>query len=275
MTERDLSMPQKGQSLLAISDNDIHVWLVKPDVITESALLRQYWQLIDAEESARIKRLRRRQQQHNSLLSRVLVRYVLSQYEGLQEQQWRFVSTAQGKPVAVYPAGYHGRQLQFNISHTQGLIVCAVSVTQAIGCDVETTKRQNNWQGIAQHYFSDDEQAHLFSLPKVRQRQRFFDLWTLKESVVKASGLGLAIGLDSFTMVIGEAGAGNVNRNIHQAKNSLIETAQRQSLLIYPCDHFTVAVTVDAPSRAVQTPYNLRCFDSVPLVSYQELTGLK
>src|SRR5690606_23970266 len=57
---------------------------------------------------------------------------------------------------------------------------------------------------LARRFFSPAEVEWLGSLPETRVREAFLDLWTLKESVLKAIGTGLATPLKSFTIEIDE-----------------------------------------------------------------------
>ena len=67
-----------------------------------------------------------------------------------------------------------------------------------IGVDVERLSRVTKPSLIADRFFAPAEVAALRALPEPQQRQRFFELWTLKESYIKARGLGLAIPLHQF-----------------------------------------------------------------------------
>ena len=78
------------------------------------------------------------------------------------------------------------RDISFSISHSEALVACALSTTaRPIGLDVEHVRPIA--AGDFELYLSDDERAHAG-----HDAQRFFALWTRKESVVKAHGAGLA-----------------------------------------------------------------------------------
>ncbi|OQX76898.1 MAG: hypothetical protein B6D64_09075 [Bacteroidetes bacterium 4484_276] len=89
------------------------------------------------------------------------------------------------------------RDIHFNISHSGKWVVCAVSEKE-VGIDVEKIRKINF--NVARRFFSTTEVDQLFSLPEKAQLNYFFDLWTLKESYLKALGTGLTKPLSSFTV---------------------------------------------------------------------------
>src|SRR6185437_11027402 len=97
--------------------------------------------------------------------------------------------------------------LQFNISHSSDLVMLGVTSDGALGVDAESIEaREADIQGLGR-YFAPQESAALLALPATARRRRFFELWTLKESYIKARGLGLAIALDAFRFELaGERG---------------------------------------------------------------------
>jgi 4'-phosphopantetheinyl transferase len=76
-----------------------------------------------------------------------------------------------------------------------------VTATADVGFDLEEAREPAPLE-IAPRYFSRRELAELHRLPPARQTDRFYALWTFKESYIKGRGLGLAIPLDSFTVEI-------------------------------------------------------------------------
>lgn len=152
---------------------------------------------LDDEELAHSRRLRFPQHQREYILSHALLRTTLSQYADIAPTQWGLLRNASGKPYLVETVG--AERLRFNLSHTHGLSVCAVTLDCDLGVDVEFHANRESLLDVADHYFSQREIADLRALPKAVQGDVFFRYWTLKESYIKARGEGLSIPLDSFS----------------------------------------------------------------------------
>ncbi len=93
--------------------------------------------------------------------------------------------------------------LYFNLSHTKGLVGVAVS-TGPVGLDVECLDREINPIEIADDILTAAEVRSLLALNPVEMRQRFFRLWTLKESYLKAIGAGFCVEPRSFSFEFNE-----------------------------------------------------------------------
>lgn len=184
-----------------LATDEIHLWQVFDDRLPETALA-DCLGLLDAEEYARHRRFRHRGAQRQHLIARALVRTTLSRYAEPAPRDWRFIRNAYGRPEIADP----DVDLRFNVSHSEGLIVCAVARRREIGVDVEHRQRRGRMADIAERFFSAREAAALRALPEARQQQRFFDYWTLKEAYIKARGMGLALPLGGFSFHL-DAGA--------------------------------------------------------------------
>ena len=135
------------------------------------------------------------------LATRALCRSVLSLYADVPPAQWRFAEGERGKPYIATPLPTPA--LHFNLTNTLGLIACVVSrVYPVLGVDAEFLGRHGETVNIAEHFFSASEVHALRTLPTEQQRERFFCYWTLKESYIKARGLGLALPLDQFSFLL-------------------------------------------------------------------------
>ncbi len=97
--------------------------------------------------------------------------------------------------------------LGINLSHTAGLVAVALARDHQVGVDVEWTDRPGRTVELAHRWFAPTELAALLALPDgLPRRQRFFELWTLKEGYIKARGLGLRVPLGSFAFDLEGAG---------------------------------------------------------------------
>lgn len=163
-----------------------------------------YDALLTEGERARHQRFMFERDRDLFLATRALVRATLSRYADVAPEEWRFERTEHGKPYLVGPTD--APRLHFNLSNTYGLVACAVSSElESVGVDVENTTRGTDAIEIADRFFSELEVAALHALPEARHQERFFSYWTLKESYIKARGLGLAIPLGHFSFLIEEA----------------------------------------------------------------------
>jgi 4'-phosphopantetheinyl transferase len=132
-----------------------------------------------------------------------LLRRTLSLYGGLTPSEWRFDSNPYGKPAI---AADQSNTLAFNLSHTRGLVACAVATSTDVGLDVEGIRDTPAPREIAARYFSDAEIRQLDACPPADYAQRFIEIWTLKESYIKAIGTGLHHPLDSFSFTFDRNG---------------------------------------------------------------------
>jgi len=88
--------------------------------------------------------------------------------------------------------------LQFNLSHSDGLAVYAISTQRRVGVDIEHV-RPIRHAGLLRE-FSPSERSTIHLLPEDEQRKAFFRLWTCKEAYVKANGQGMSLPFGSFDL---------------------------------------------------------------------------
>jgi 4'-phosphopantetheinyl transferase len=178
----------------------VDVDLVSTAKVDDTTLSSSYRDLITPDENARMARFVFERDRRQFLITRALVRTMLSRYAQVAPHAWRFVTNPFGRPeVLDRPA--HVPDLRFNLSHTDGLIACAVTVGREVGVDVENITRQVT-HDIPGRFFAPREVADLRSLPESDQPRVFFDYWTLKEAYIKARGLGLSLPLSDFAFCL-------------------------------------------------------------------------
>lgn len=189
-------------SRLALPPTDAHIWYALPDELTEPRLLDAYRALMAPGERERQLRYYFEKNRHEYLITRALVRTALSRYADVPPDAWVFEAGEHGKPYIVRPEV--SPRLSFNLSNTTGMVACIIAIEREVGVDVEEIERAVRAMEIADRFFSPSEVRALRGLPEPEQPGRFITYWTLKESYIKARGMGLAIPLDHFSFLISE-----------------------------------------------------------------------
>ena len=182
-----------------LSPAKVHVWTTATAGADSDDHLARYRRSVPADEAARSLRFVQPADQARFLLARLLARHALSRFASVAPIAWQFRFNDHGRPeLASRPSA--APDLRFNISHTEGLVACAIAIGREVGVDVEHVGRPLH-HDIAERFFSPQEVADLRGLPDEQQPLAFFDYWTLKEAYIKARGLGLALPLGQFTFV--------------------------------------------------------------------------
>ena len=185
---------------LTLSSHAVDIWYLWPDRVTDVARLASHEQILTDDERLRTQSFRFPEHRHSHLLTRAFVRTLLSQYSDVKPAEWRFVRSRYGRPEISGPAS--APAINFSLSHTKGLIACAISGEGSIGVDAENVERVADYMEIAQRFFAPAEHGSLQGLAGSDRPRRFFEYWTLKESYVKARGLGLSLDLSGFAFRI-------------------------------------------------------------------------
>lgn len=185
---------------LLLGPGEAHLWLFRYHGVDDPSLLAAFRDLLDDEERARMDRYMMERSRREFLATHALARSTLSRYAGVAPRNWRFRSNAYGRPEIANGGALPS--LRFNLSNCDGLVACLVALDREIGVDVEDLERRGPNLGVADRYFAPLEVASLRALPEHAQRRRFFDYWTLKESYIKARGMGLAIPLHHFWFTV-------------------------------------------------------------------------
>lgn len=130
--------------------------------------------------------------------ARASLRAILARYLGEGPEHLGFVLGPHGKPELADPKS----ALRFNLSHSGGLALLAVSRAREVGVDVEALRPVPDAEAIAERFFSPAESAALRLLPTEQRLLAFFRCWTSKEAYLKAIGDGLAKPLDGFDVAV-------------------------------------------------------------------------
>jgi 4'-phosphopantetheinyl transferase len=189
---------EEMNAALTLTPAEVHLWLAYYDAITDERLLADYRPLLNQDEKEQQARFYFAKDRLRYLVTRALVRTVLSRYESIGPGEWIFSTNAYGCPEIANEQVKEER-LSFNISHTHSLIVLGVTRRRALGVDVENWRARDVSIDIADRFFAPAEVKALSGVPPHQQQYRFFEYWTFKESYIKARGMGLSLPLDKFS----------------------------------------------------------------------------
>ena len=169
---------------------------IDPASVTSPGVLDRMLGWLDDAERARFERFKQVQHRHAFLVSHALVRGVLGHLLDAAPESLKFDSVGRNKPVLHWPKT--DQPLHFNLAHTEGLAVLAVS-TEPVGIDTEWLARKVDVVPLARRYFTVCEQNDIASQPsQALARQRFLMYWTLKEAYLKAQAWGIVDRLNGF-----------------------------------------------------------------------------
>ncbi|GIU16660.1 MULTISPECIES: 4'-phosphopantetheinyl transferase superfamily protein [unclassified Shewanella] len=223
--------------------------LIEAELTEATKAILQSW--LPQDETDKVNRYIKQSAKEQGLLVRGFLRallskqvsHLLSQQANLQPDEWRFKYGEKGKP-RLSDEQFLQTGLHFNLSHSGDWLVVGICELQGLaahslefGVDIERCRSSTNIHSILSHYFSEPEQAALLALPQELQRARFFDLWALKESYIKAKGSGLALSLKSFAFDFSSLIETSIELDVTQSLNYTAASKGRSDIQQLPCKH--------------------------------------
>lgn len=223
---------------LASLGQRLHLWLIDSDAVVSIADSN----LLNRDEVRRWNRYLRSEDRDLFLVAHVFTRRVLSLYADVAPGEWAFSTNEYGRPEI---AGPEHPGLRFNLAHTNGMVAVLVHDETDAGVDIEQIGRVEDPLAMAANVFADQERALLQGLGPAELDARFSRLWTLKESFIKAKGMGLAIPLKDFWFSV------DVPPPIRMDCLAGVdpEPGTWQFAIVEPAPNYVVAVARSAPGR--------------------------
>ncbi len=215
----------------------IDLWYVRLDEITDAAEFDRCRAILSADERERLRRFTHKEAGWLFLVGRGLLRRTLARYIGRSPRELEFRYNAHGKPSLAAP---DGTRLEFSLSHTRGLVACAVGFGCRLGVDVERERAVDNALEIARRFFAPTEAAGLEKLSPKRRSAAFLDLWTLREALAKARGAGLASLRGDYALSL--SGDNDVSVTFNESSDE--KPADWQVLRLRPVPGYRAALAV-------------------------------
>jgi 4'-phosphopantetheinyl transferase len=154
-------------------------------------------QILTSDERTRADRFHFERDRRMFISCRATLRRLLAERIGKPPESLAFEHGPQGKP------SLRGIEISFNLSHSGHWFACAISSGGPVGMDIEHIHPLDDMLAMAQHFFAPAEVQRLFAVPENERTHSFFQCWTRKEAVIKATGEGVSRPLDSFEVAFG------------------------------------------------------------------------
>ncbi|WP_212112461.1 4'-phosphopantetheinyl transferase family protein [Bartonella queenslandensis] len=238
----------------------IQIWYSPLAKIDQQLYLR-YLALLSPCEHKRFRQFKAKSAQNEYLVGRVLLRTILSKMAPIAPQEWQFISNKYGRPEITPTQKWAVLGLNFNISHSCGLVVLAISNDCCIGIDVEAITRPINAKELAYRCFTSTEANFICDVNGKKRLERFYTIWILKEAYSKALGLGLSLPFDSFSFDLSET-QHNIIKLTSQHPSSALWRFARWKIK----SNHQIALAI-LPQHS---SFKIKFFKSLPLITQKE-----
>lgn len=172
--------------------DDIHIWQFDLDAPI-SAVVRAR-DALSSDEVASARRFARETDRRRYEIGRAALRHLLGEYTGVAANELRFRYGDRGKPSLE--GGAFAADVRFNVAHSDGVFMCAVTSGRDVGIDVERVHDGLDLDAMMALAFTADEQNDVRR--SVAPPVEFTRIWVRKEAVAKATGEGMGAGLFSL-----------------------------------------------------------------------------
>jgi 4'-phosphopantetheinyl transferase len=183
---------------LLLESDEVHVWCSSLDL--EAPQVESLERSLAGDERVRAGRFYFQKDRKYFIVARALLRLILGHYLNIEPGQLRFYYSQYGKPVLA--GDYGADSLNFNLSHSNGLALYAVTRGREIGVDIERVQADLAHEDIAEKFFLPREVSMLRALPITMQKEAFFKCWTCKEACIKARGEGILLALGQLDISV-------------------------------------------------------------------------
>ncbi|HJN37644.1 MAG TPA: 4'-phosphopantetheinyl transferase superfamily protein [Gammaproteobacteria bacterium] len=205
--------------------NIIHIYLIGNNINLENHLPH-----LPNQEQHHLTQLTSQVSQQNYLLSRSLLRQLLSPLLSLPPHKINFEKTPSKKPILAPTYGL--TNLHFNISHCPGAILIGLH-EKPIGVDLENINRPCSFLKLAKRHFTPEEYQ---DCKRHNSIHYFLQLWTLKEAYAKSMGQGIYASFKSFTV-----------QNTHTSNPSIKNKKNQVTLQSHTLDNYIIGLAIQHP----------------------------
>ncbi|MDY3829048.1 MAG: 4'-phosphopantetheinyl transferase superfamily protein [Clostridium sp.] len=201
------------------------VYILDTDILNDDYIYNKLYSALSSYRQEKIERFRFRKDKNLSLGAGVLIDVMLREFNLFEKNMTYSLGENEKPTFSEY------KDIHFNVSHSNNKVICAVS-SKEVGCDIEKISPIDI--NIAKKFFLNSEYEYIKK--SKNQEDAFYLLWTLKESFMKITGLGMSLPLNSFEISITDDDI-TVSQNLNNSNYYFHEYECVDGYKISVCSH--------------------------------------
>jgi 4'-phosphopantetheinyl transferase len=227
-----------------LAGNEIHVWATT--LAAPPSVLENFATTLSPEEKERAYKFKFEKHRNRFIAGRGALRAILAPYLRANAAKLRFVYSANGKPALAEE--FAGDGIHFNLAHSEEMVLVAVTRMGAVGVDVEGVRPVKDVEELVARFFSQRESEAFRKVSDDQKPAAFFNLWTRKEALLKATGEGItrSLSLVEVSFLPGEPA------RLLAISGDAAKAAEWSLRELAPAAGFTGAIAIQAQDISVQ-----------------------
>jgi len=189
---------------LNLTTEKVYVFLINLDLFDYTDFIG----LLSNNEVKRADKMKTKKKKRQYIITRGMIKKLLSIIIDKDPHKIEFSYNHHGKPFINEK--YNGYSVEFNTSHSGRYGLIAITLDNKVGVDIQKIKPEIDFRALSSRFFSNNERNELLKLEKHEQQEAFYLGWVRKESFIKATGMGVAYGLDQFSVSLNKEDNSNV-----------------------------------------------------------------
>ncbi len=191
-------------NVLNLTTEKVYVFLINLDFFDFTDFIG----LLSNNEVKRADKMKTKKKKRQYIITRGMIKKLLSIIINKDPHKIEFSYNHHGKPFINEK--YNGYSVEFNTSHSGVYGLIAITLDNKVGVDIQKIKPEIDFRALSNRFFSNNERNELLKLEKHEQQEAFYLGWVRKESFIKATGMGVAYGLDRFSVSLNKEDNSNI-----------------------------------------------------------------
>ncbi len=171
------------------------IYLLNTQIFENDNIYKESIKLLPESRKEKTARFHNKKDTFNSLGAGLILYYALKK-QGLSFEDVSIKENSYGKPYL------DNGDFCFNLSHS-GNMACGIVSSQQVGIDIEQIIENEVFNDCYDMIFHSEERLYLNTLSYLSAKEKlelYYRIWTLKESYLKALGVGLNLEMNTILL---------------------------------------------------------------------------